>query len=147
MSNVSWATPAFICSSKHKIKLYFEFLMGKVSANTYKTYPNKFNRLLKTRKTQCFNNIIDKHRKNAKAMWNMLNNYLSRSKPAKSLNIPNVNPDALNTFFSEFGPNDSKNIKPVNHFSKYLSSKTYSSIFIQPITPEELISTVKKFTS
>ena len=67
-------------------------------------------------------------------MWNRLNNYLGRSKPAKSPNIPNKNPDAHNTFFSELGPNASKNIKPVNHFSKYLPSKTYSSMFIQLIT-------------
>ena len=71
-------------------------------------------------------------------MWNMLNNFLGRSKSAKPPNISNMNPDALNTFFSEFGPNVSKNIKPINHFSKYLPSKTYYSI-----TPEELISTVK----
>ena len=81
-SNTPWMTPALICSSKHKNKLYFEFLKGKVSADTYKTYRNKFNGILKARKTQYFNNIIDKHRKNAKAMWNMLNNYLGRSKPA-----------------------------------------------------------------
>ena len=100
-SNVSWMTPALICSSKPKNKLYIEFLKGKVLAETYKTYRNKFNNIFKACKTQYFNNIIDKHRKNAKAMWNMLNNCLGRSKPAKSPNIglPNMNHDALNTFF------------------------------------------------
>ena len=73
----------------------------------------------------------------------MLNNFLSRSKPAKPPITPNMNPDALNTFFSELGPNDSKRIKPVNHCSKYLRSKTYSSMFNQLINPEGLISTVK----
>ena len=73
----------------------------------------------------------------------MLFAFAYRSKPAKPPNIPYMNSDALNTFSSELGPNASKNIKPFNYFSKYLLNKTYSSIFIQPITPAELISTVK----
>ncbi len=133
-----WMTTALLISSKIKNKLYVDAVSGKIAHEVYKNYRNKFNKLVVLRKNQYYNDFISAHRKNAKSMWVLLNSHFGKN-TNKTMKLCDISPDDLNDFFVELGPKTKQTIKSVNHFSKYLFNRVTNSMFILPVTPEEII--------
>ena len=119
----------------------------------YKTMNNKVNRLLRTAKKNYFSTPLQKEKNNIKNTWKILNNILNKNNH-KSCNTEfNLNgqvinnakeiPDHFNDFFISIGPNQVSQIPDTNtHFSNYLSDPNENSMFLTPITEEEVINII-----
>ena len=85
------------------------------------------------------------HKKNSKAIWNLLNVKLGNSSLNKTRSTPHINPDDLNNVFAELGPKTKSHIKPINQFNIYLNDSVTNSFFILPVTPNEVINACNLF--
>ena len=137
-----WMTGGLLKSSQQKNNLYKQYILGKVDLETYKSFRNKFNNLVRIAKKEYYNNFVNSHKKNSKAMWSLINSQNGRS-DKKKIEFDNFSVNDINKFFAELGKNATNNIKPVNSYKNYLPPSNCNSLFLNPITETELINTVK----
>ncbi len=137
-----WLTTGLLKSSREKANLYKKFLLGSVDFDTYKLFRNRFNNLIRVAKRNYFNTFVNSHKKNAKAMWSLINSETHMINK-KHTELDNFKPDDINNFFTELGLNARNNIKPVNHFKNHLLDSNCNSIFLKPVSDFELINIVK----
>jgi hypothetical protein len=71
--NQPWITKGLLTSINNKHKLYKKFLKRKVSLTDYNTYKNKLTSLLRVAKQQYFVDFANKHKKDTKSMWSVIN--------------------------------------------------------------------------
>ncbi len=138
-----WMSPALLFCCEKKQKLYKKYLQGLVSFEQYKNYKNRLTGVLRAAKTQYFYNYINCHKKDSRAMWRLINEYVIKNKKSNS-NINNVHSSVLNNFFANLGANAISNVKPVNDFKTYLANPVQKTMFIQAITVEEIKNVVNK---
>lgn len=139
-----WMTKGLIQCCQTRNIMYTKALNGQLSFHTYKTYRNKLNCLLRNRRAQYYADFASKHKKNSKALWSIINNQTSKQTKSSQLDIE---PNVLNNFFAKLGTKATANIKPINHYSKYLKMPVCNAMFIYPVSLSELLSTVKSLPS
>ena len=147
-----WITKGFVASIKNKSKLYKEFLRNPTPDNEYKykKFKNKLNYLLKMSKRNYYDSKFESAKGNLRSTWKLLNQVINRKSKTKILPttfIHNGNeirdPLAIANKFCEFftnvGPSYAKKLPPSNispHF--YLGNKIRDSIFLSPVTENEI---------
>jgi hypothetical protein len=136
-----WITNGLIKSSNIKQNMYKLYLAGTISWDEYKNYRNKFTSLMRLQKQKYYNDLIVKHHKNSKAMWQIINSNLNRGTKHDLKQLVHLSADELNNFFSTLGSNAVKDIKPRNYYSKYLKNRNEFSLFLTPVTDCEVAST------
>ena len=57
---------------------YYDKLHERCTLNAYKKYRNKLNSLLRIAKQNYYQEIVNKHKQDSKALWNMINLFLNR---------------------------------------------------------------------
>ena len=72
-------TKAILVSSKHKNKLYKDAFNGKVTFDYYKKNRNEYNQIVKIYKRHYSTNFVNRYKKNAKALWTMINSYIGKN--------------------------------------------------------------------
>ena len=105
-----WLTRGLLNSIKTKNKMYKWMLKGHCLKSTYNEYKNKLTTLLRVAKKNYFISFANEHRKNAKAMWSLINKCIGRGFNKCSA-FADMNPTILNHYFVESGPNAVKNLK------------------------------------
>jgi hypothetical protein len=139
-----WMTTGILTSCKHRQKLYRQMIEGKIAAGIYKTYRNNLNNLIKKAKIDYFSNYITQHKKDSKAMWNLINSQIGRGYN-KSSALNHISADILNKFFVNLGSSATKNIQnpSLDENSPTIRHTLLSSVFLTPTTPDEIITITK----
>ena len=121
----------------------------------YKKYKNKLTAILRYSEKQHYSDMLELNKMNMKETWKILNTLINKKN--KSSQYPTqFNDDArkvtgnfdiangFNRFFSNIGPALSRNIPKGNtNFTNYLNQNVEESIFLNPVTDEEIIEIVK----
>jgi hypothetical protein len=137
-----WMTIGLHKSSKTKNKMYKMTLQGVCSYDTYKAYRNKFNSLVRTAKVTYFINYINNHRLDTRALWGLINNFVSgqfQRKINARIGIQINNIDKLNEYFANLGSDTTKHLPFSKNFRKHLRNPAQNSVFLSPVTEEEII--------
>ena len=105
-----WVSSGILTSIKKKNLLFKQYKQGVVSEETYKTYRNTFNNLLRCAKKQYYINLFSSFRTNTKKLWGSINALCNKSVSKtnsstliykdKILNDPAAMANAFNDFFS-----------------------------------------------
>ena len=139
-----WMTSAILISCKHKQKLYRQKVQGFVMNRIYKNYKNTLTNIIKRTKINYLTNIINQHKKNSKALWNLINSQIGRS-TSNSSTLDHINSNVLNDFFVNLGTNTTKNIKhPRGNVFATVRQPLLSPLFLAPTSSNEIISIVSK---
>ena len=155
-----WLSKTLINACRKKNTLYIKSLKSKLQADEdkYKTYKNKLNKILKTAEQNYYNEQLNKHRKNMKATWKLLNEVISGAampskipdiflEGKKELNSRKDIANGFNTFFVGVGPNLAAGIKKPDNacVEDYLPQPTADTMYLDPVNEMEIINTVKAF--
>ena len=119
-----WMTNALCTSCAVKYRMYKAMLNGNCFSDSYKMYRNKLTTTIRAAKAACFNNYINNHRLNARAIWNMINTHICHSNHISSNKTPLLanNLNRLNDFFANLGINTTKHLpKNNNHLNKLIN--------------------------
>ena len=121
----------------------------------YKKYKNKLTAILRYSEKQHYSNILELNKMNMKETWKILNTVINKKEKGSQYPIQ-FNEDArkvtgnidmaigFNRLFSNIGPALARNIPNGNtNFTNYLNQKVEESIFLNPVTDEEIIEIVK----
>ena len=126
--------------------MYFAALNNAALWNNYKSYRNKLTSLLRLRKKQYYHEYINKHKNNARVMWQLINSHLGQLCNI-SANLT-ISATDLNNFFVELGSDAVKdNPVPRNDFRTYLKHQVAQSFFVAPATCDEISSVVRALPS
>ena len=152
-----WMTSCLKNACKKKNMLYKQFLKNRTIEREakYKKYKNKLTAILRYSEKQHYSDMLELNKMNMKETWKILNTLINKKK--KSSQYPTqFNDDArkvtgnfdiangFNRFFSNIGPALARNIPKGNTtFTNYLNQKVEESIFLNPVTDEEIIEIVK----
>ena len=151
-----WMTYSILKSVNRKHKLYKAYLLNsnKRNENTYKRYKNKLNHIIKVSKKLYYEEQLIKYKNDTKMIWYTLNKALNKNRKKKempksffgnnSMDIiddPKKIANGFNEYFINVGPNLAKKIKenPDMTFDNYLTSNYPNSMFLDPITENELV--------
>ena len=118
-------------------------------------YKNKLTAILRYSAKQHYSNILELNKMNMKETWKILNTVINKKE--KGLQYPTqFNDDdrkvtsnidianGFNRFFSNIGLALARNIpNGTTNFTNYLNQKVEESIFLNPVTDEEIIEIVK----
>ena len=127
------------CGVKHR--MYEAMLNGKCSPNSYKTYRNKLTTTIRAAKAAYFNNYINNHRLNARAIWNMINAHICHSNHTSSNKTPlhAINLNRLIDFFANLGINTTKHLPKNNNYLDKRTNPSLQSMYLIPVSEEEVI--------
>ena len=142
----SWMTSGLLRSVKRKNELYKLAQTGKIKLEVHLNFKNKLTNLIRLQKKAFYNDFIVRHRKNARAMWQLINsniNKVGESRPT----FHGMSSDDLNNYFANLGSDAVKDIRPRHDFKNYLKNRIINSFFMETITPEEIVSTTKLLKS
>lgn len=156
-----WMTKGLRNSCNKKNLLYREYLKKRdnISENRYKKYKNKLTNILRSAEKLHYRNLVQDASGDVKKMWSVINSVLNRNKRQKTgpstfiykgrTVSGNVNiASCFNNFYVNIANELASNI-PTTDISpnKYLKNKINSSIFLKPVTEDEVIKIVNKFKS
>lgn len=149
-----WITSGLIQSIRNRDKLKADFLKRKddvVKFQQYKTYRNKLNSLLRRTKAQYFYNKLNEYKTDAKKTWRLINEGLDKHTQKKKICL-NINgksiesetdiAEAFNSHFVNVGRDMTNNIS--SNFLIADRQFDYPSLFITPITEEEVLKNIQK---
>ena len=152
-----WMTTGLKNACKKKNLLYKQFLKNRTieRETKYKKYKNKLTAILRYSAKQHYSNILELNKMNMKETWKILNTVINKKekgsqyptqfndderKVTSNIDIAN----GFNRFFSNIGPALARNIpNGTTNFTNYLNQKVEESIFLNPVTDEEIIEIVK----
>ena len=138
--------------------LYKQFLKNRTIEREakYKKYKKKLTAIVRYSEKQHYSNMLELNKMNMKETWKILLNTLINKKEKGSQYSTQLNDDArkvtgnfdiangFSRFFSNIGPALARNIPNGNtNSTNYLNQKVEESIFLNPITDEEIIEIVK----
>ena len=120
----------------------------------YKKYKNKLNHIIKIAKKNYYEEQLIKHKHDARNTWKTLNEIMNRSRvnkglpnefvgsnPSETIKDPHKIANKFNEYFVNIGPELAKTITTTDEgksFKKYLSSNYKNSMFLKPITKNEI---------
>ena len=148
-----WITKGLLVSIRYKNILYRKHMNKPNSIHklaAYKRYPNVLTNLLGKAEKDYYSHLITQDKSSSKNIWKLYRTLMGKTTAKRS---PNLNKlitekgvvyenkniaDAFNNYFSNIGLNLA-NSYPVNdNYMKYLSSNYSNTMFLYPITEEEL---------
>jgi hypothetical protein len=158
MKREPWYTPGLLTSAKKKAKLFCKKLSKPTEYNikTYKTYNNMYNTLKRKMKIIYYKNILVENKSNIKKTWSILKQAIGKlndkSSYPNSFTINNLSitdkqeaAEGFNHFFSKIGVVTSHNVPKSNKCcSSYMSNPVVGSVFIEPVSPSDVISVANK---
>ena len=153
-----WMTAGLLNSSRHKHKLFMKKLRKPTEENTinYKTYMKTFNKLKRKAKTNYYRTSFEENKHNTKQLWKVLKKAIGKENNKlnfpQSFNVDNRSvsdktevASAFNNFFANIGHTVSHNVPKVNRdFSSFMPNHNESTIFLDPVTPEDILAITKK---
>ena len=155
-----WLTKGLINAIRKKNNMYKLFVKFRTikAESKYKTYKNRLTNVLRYAEKKYYNDMLNQCKKDLKKTWNILNDLTRRKKKKPNLcsefssgdhivtNGKNI-ANSFNTFFTDIGPNLAKNISecPDNKFTDYLDIPKVHSLFLKPVTSDEIVKIVTKF--
>ena len=155
-----WLSKGLLKSIRTKNKLYKQYLSNQspLYETGYKKYKNKLNHSLRIAKRLYYEKKIDAVKSNAKATWKVLNEIIKTKKKASKINaIFKVDDQEITdpvdianrfcSYFSNIGPNLAKNIHSSASHRSFLSGNFPHSLFLDPVTSNELIEISNSFRS
>lgn len=144
----AWMTPGLLNSIHQKERMYRSVLAGKTPIEYYKQYKNRLCVLIRTRKQTYYNSLVNRHIKDVRTMWQIINESVNKSKNAcDNSAFCNMDVNDLNNFFVNLGPDAVKNVKPRGTYKQYLRNRIINSFFIENVTPDEIIAVSKLIQS
>ena len=157
-----WITSGIKTSLKIKNNLYKKYIKSRTVYyhQKFKLYRNKINRLIKISKKDYYNKYFMSNKSNMKNIWKGIKQIInskprgSSSSPSKILEGENVLTDsksianAFNNFFANIGNNLATSMPSVEATPMdSMSNQQLNSIFLNPITSEEIILEINKLNS
>ena len=151
-TKVPWITKGILKSRRTKNVLYKKFMKNPTKRNKtiYKRYRNKFNKLTSVAKKQYYDREFSEHKSNLRYLWKLINEVINRNKLKPELpdhfkenetliTDPTEISNKFNEYFINVGPNLATKI-PVSdiNFSNYLGERCLKSIFLDPVTENEV---------
>ena len=151
----SWCSSGIVNSCRTKQKLYKKFIRNPSHSNRndYIRFRNRLNSVIRTAKRLHFSSLLENS--SDKNYWNTLNSIINGSSniknkfPSKLIqnNIVIDDPDnictAFNNYFTSIGSNLANNLQESHTvYSDYLNAPNPSSMYMNPITEDELIACV-----
>ena len=152
-----WMTKGLVNACKKRNLLYKRFLTSRSSMSEirYKTYKNKLTSILRYCEKQYYSDLLKINKNNMKETWKIINDLVNK-KSSTRLSYPtefmkngsiisgNMNiAEPFNSFFANIGPTLAKGIpKSDRHVESFLGDRVTGSIFLNPVTEEELINIV-----
>lgn len=151
-----WFTTALNRSVKRKAALYNKWIHSRESSDLtrYKKYKNKLTSLMRLAEKNYYNNKFIEIEGDLKKTWKLIKSILPKSSLTNSrmeLNIDgkatadrqNIS-DKFNQYFTQIGPDLAKKIPGItgSHREFINTNKCQNSMFINPVTTEEIISIV-----
>lgn len=143
-----WITRELRQQMKTKDKMYRTFLKTRTSEDlkNFKKYRNKLTAKLRSARAEFYSNIFDVKKGRHDVVWAKLNALLRRNQLNTSPRNLKVNEtvlsgmdlaNAFNTFFTTMTSSGSN-----NDAYQYLQSQNIHSVFLEPVSAEEVISVV-----
>ena len=152
-----WMTNGLVNACKKKNLLYKRFLTSKCSTSEirYKTYKNKLTSILRYCEKQYYSDLLKANKNNMKETWKIINDLLNKKSSTRSsyptefmknggIISGNMNiAEHFNSFFTNIGPTLAEGIpKSDRHVESFLGDRVTDSIFLNPVTDEELLNIV-----
>lgn len=153
-----WITPGLIKSIKtrDKLKLKLNKRFSQELKNVYKQYRNELNKIIRYTKNEYYKNKLQENRGNCKKMWEVINEITNKINGHK--NIGNIKKDnkllidnkekaeTFNEYFINIGIEMAEKIDKTNGTQSSLLKEELipSSIFLRPITENEIIENIGK---
>lgn len=147
-----WLSEGLKSSIKKKNMLYKCFIKNPTlqSEKLYKTYRNKLHHLLKIAEREHFHTIISTNQGNLKKTWSIMKDIINKKKVKNKPNYFMSNSKKItdsteiatgfNNFFANIGESLADKIPPSNCSAlSYLKENYTKSIFLNPISQQELI--------
>jgi len=161
MKRSPWLTQGLIRSSLTKSKLLKKKHISptNVNINKYKLYYTIYNKTLRQAKIKYYIEQLQAVRHNIKKTWTILNNAINKQKSKSTLpELFIVNNmviqdkskivNEFNTYFAKIGNETSENVPYTDtQFTKYLPERNQYSLFLDPITPMDIINATNKIKS
>lgn len=127
-----------------------------VSEEKYKKYKNKLTAILRRCEKQYFTELLEINKGNMKETWKILNGLINKKSKGKQISTE-FNGDeskitgdktianGFNNFFVNIGPSLAKRIPKCKDslFTQFLPDKIEDTMFLQPVTEEEIMQQVK----
>lgn len=156
-----WISPALLTSIKHKNNLYKTLISFESEENrrTFKNYKNLLSKIIRNAKMKFYFDSFNEVSKSPKKTWELINSCLNRSRTSSS---PSKIRDAhgntierelemanyINFHFVSIGQSIANKLQHnMSHgqcnYPKYLGSPSENSMFLTPVTQEELAKVVK----
>ena len=152
-------TDGLLTSIKHKQKLYSKSLRYPTdkNINEYKQFRNKLNSLIKTVKSDFYEKKFNQQKDNIKGTWKIINSLIKKNDgkqydecvincEGNITDDPNAIANHFNNFFVNIGPTLAKKIEQTDtNFKTYLPQPSVNSLFLSPVSIDEIIDIVKRF--
>ena len=153
-----WITPAIKQACLTKNKLYKRYLRHRtdVHLQEYKIYRNRLTSVIRTAKKTYFNELFMHSNNSIQNTWQNINSLICNNnryvnitelkKNDTHITNPKEISDVFNDFFVNVGFKSKDNIPtiPATHFSDFLPLPNPKSIFMHPITSEEILFLIGK---
>jgi len=166
-SNKPWFTKGLVNACRKKNYLYKKFLCTRtvITENRYKLYKNKLTRIMRQAEKCYYDKLLLANKDNMQGTWKILKQIIGKqsNKPVcnvfveNDLKITNHRDiaEGFNNFFVNVGPNLASKIKPPkNGLRNNINSQSFpngvdilESLFLKPVTEDELLRTVNKCKS
>jgi hypothetical protein len=156
-----WMTMSICESVQTKNSLYKKFLKNPTERNekNYKRFKNKLKHVIKIAKKLHYEELFIKYKNDTKMTWKTINTLLNKNVKTKelpnkfiaknsgeSITKPSKIADKFNEYFINIGPQLASKINGnlETSIQKYLTGNFMNSMFLNPITENEMISEVLK---
>ena len=151
-----WMTNGLVNACNKKNLLYKRFLTSRFSTSEirYNTYKNKITSILRYCEKQYYSDLL-KANKNNTETWKIINDLLNKKSSTMSsyptefmkngaIISGNMNiAEHFNSFFANIGPTLAEGIpKSDRHVESFWGDRVTDSIFLNPVTGEELLNIV-----
>ena len=153
-----WMTKGLIRSSCQLSKLRKKY-NGKPAEDEnvmhFKKYRNLFNRLIRQAKALYYTELFETHKESIKGTWRVLNDVIGKSRDKTCCTSMNIDGQSITNaasisnkfcdYFTEVGAKCAAQIPMSNtHYTQYLGRPHSRSIYLDPVTPGDIINIMNK---
>ena len=156
-----WMTPGLQNACKKKNVLYKRFSKARNNDAEvrYQKYKNKLTSILRYCEKQYYSKLLEESKNNTKETWKIIKNLLNKKSkksyyPSEFKNNGSTISgnkkiaEYFNQFFVNIGPSLARTIPKCNiHFVSYLGDRVEESLFLNPVSEEQILAIVCKCKS
>ena len=159
-NNKPWLSDDLKESIKLKNKLYCisKKVPSVYNEENYRKFKNRLQHRMRAEEKTYYGELFHKYKGNMKKSWNLIKNIVYQGKKARIQSKFNSNgniitdksaiADKFNKFFTGIGPSLANAIPDQNrHPESYLDSRMLTSIFLTPVTEEEIAKIINELNS